>query len=1676
MSGHEAAAGGGGGATLTEKLRSRHVATVQAFQKSVRDACQQFDVEALNALTDLRTSLAVSRSQGEDLIGTLELKVSAGREAVTKDATAFAKRQVGEAVTPITDGFHADGVHSPDTREERIAAERAAVLQMYVRLRVLHGERMELLEATSHLLVQLEGSRRLKLQGLMETLMHDLSTIAHLGVTECHVLVQRAIASVNEQLVANQRSCKTLISQLKQHELLKQRDYAERTAVLFGSLLQLAQDSAILWTQQFLASASFRDPHSRTSMLRRIQLASAATKGEVTHALQGMQSLAETLKRHRSSAMLETCGGTEPNGWLRFFNDDIFKPIFAEPPSVVADEWRVFLEVILHNAQCSAVTLSEDTETIEGQLVAEMARMCDVLAQTIEFIYSPKDEEVEWVRQGSLDGNNLYPFQNFVHADVRSIEEGKCAASEALQPLCGEIHEESTWFKKIVAQSLALNKSQLDDALMRNPGNVTSTFEDATSALTAATEAPMRHIRSFYVVQYEAEKDYTDQLSWLERDVADITTRLEHAGTIETAKALCIEGMQKLEDIERLYVRYHKQRVGPMPVATADTQKILDAESKELFNKLNVIPRVDASATPQPGESTGKAAKRSASKLSSSMLQSSSAVTLLEPGQQSITLSDGTEMIVLGPIKFGMDVAHRTAATVDDSVAGSASATASATTPRDKGASKPAPKAKKGPSAAEAEVEVAAEAVAQAAVSNRPSPALQWFMARLEPILSEVFCEGCLYSETSIDAFKSSVRRNILEWSLQLRVRVLDSVQTYCFDHKKALDKQMNECVRRHQRRPPTLQAQVYETRIRELHDGNVSRAKYFEWLASRVSTLQANAAQHQQRCREEFTKDVARLQDTVGTVTAPMSSAALEGHGRSVTEATRQALLKIQQRNDEGKKQTQHMIASVLQECTAFRNERLKSFDDGGSMAKEEVLAAADNISRTIAEGEEAAAQVVKDLDALSMEQSATLEAIKAAYGEQKARNNDELDFFVRIQEVLAQLKGRVSNQVSLSSNAQRSIDEMLQELDDLIASSPARVDASTLERTYLVTDYTAAYDELRQQIRDVEIGESWQGYHEGLSNRLISTQLTASARVRQSLPNKLLALLDKLRLALYLRGLFLGCLAYNVEYVAVASDSLLEPPRRPEIAASAANGNGATGQAADAAAGKKGAPPKGAKSAPSKGEAAAAAAAAAPTAPAAVPVVMRAEVEVTKWAAACQADLQTVTQQYFQKRPPPLLRPQVLNATTPEEVHATTTARITEQQEKCSAHIAEATKRYREQVQRLFIALHNCGSVLCNGLFNLSVGSLTMRFDDVFRVFNKYYSEMSYAKAQNSAHIKGSLAHPANRPQLDALNQSESARQEECRRLLQAFEQICLRELQDEAGRVASRVCHSTTTLFTLLRGIVTPEHIVPGEGVVLGQHKGLKRLMRQRMREEAAKQLESTAAASPSGGKGGAAAAAKKPEAKKPAEKPSGKGGKGGKGDSAVGAAKEDDDAAAGLVPLEKTMTDYPGIVTNAVRLFLQYRMDHSALEAPPNHYVRPAQWEAERQAAKQQEADQQQAAAEQSKKPQAKAAAPKPSGSKGGAQSPTQGATTTTPLVEDEVCPTLTAPRDRLHQQAVLLRQSSIDAFSTLTSKMGGESRKKFAALLQLENSWNASWTDAIDSLRSELKQQQQQKQR
>lgn len=1622
---------------LVGKLYERHVSALQTFQQNVRSSCQNFDVEELNALTELRASLSVSRARADQVLRDEEIQLEHHRQFLAAEQAAFASRTPGDTTTLLQDRFHRDGVRSVATRDGYVLEERLRILKMYVGLREMHRARMLAIDDTNQILANIEAERRQRLRHLMESLMHELSIIAFMGVTESSVLVQRAVASINEQLVGNQRTCKSLISQLKQHELLKQRDYAETVQSLFRATLSVAQESCVLWTQQLLASNSFRFPQSRTAMLHRIQQALKKTKGEVAHALQGLNSVVETLQRTRSSQMLEICGGTEPNGWLRSFSDDVFKPVFSQSPAAVADEWRVFVDVILHNAQCSVVTLTEDTCTIEQQLISEMRRMCDCLLASLDTVYSPTEAEVALMREGSLDGEHLYPFHLCTARDDSAIESARQAASESFQSMCLEITEESAWFQRQISRYLVQQKSALDDVLMRAEGNVVKTFADATATLKSAAEKPLSHLRQFYVTQFENEKDYADQLSWLERDVASVTERLQHAGTLESAKQLCIKGMTLLEEIEKLHVRYHKQRTAPMASTTKATEQVADAEGKDMFHKLNVVPK-PSDGTEPPAE-TVKPQKRNSKQSSSPLLVTSS----------TITLADGTQFYVQGSMRLGAVEPQMPAPQGDDALMQPPS-------PRDKGQDKKPP-AKAQAAAAKAPTSKAEEPQGPAVTDIAPAVVVpvkvsKAFTEKLTPLLDEVFVHDCMIADGAVAHLKGNIRVGLLEWFVDMRQRALNSVKTYCEVTKKGLDKMINEVIRRHQRRAPTLQAQTYELRVRELHDGLVSRAKYFEWLTHRVEALQSSAEQHRLSSHKLFREDAAALQTLTGGITSVMSIAALESHTRLVNEKIKNIVARQSARQEEGHKQLCSAVQSILQECATYEADKLKSFDEGGAMSADEAAAAKETIRSTAKQAQEVQSASEKAQEELVAAQQAELESLRAAYLADKQKSHEELQFFNAMQEIFAQLKGKVSNQISVSAASQKSIETLLEQCAALL-SPLSKADTEPL-RSPFKTNYEASLSDVLEQ-RDsdrIEVPEDWSGSDEALSRKLIRTQLTAAAQLRQCVPAALLVCLEDLRRSVYLRGLFLGSLVYNVEFVPVPLDALLEP-RRESISAGAAQPSAADSKKGAPKPKSSPAPPKSASPGPAQDASQSALKDGVIEKTPTLPKIVKAEVEAGRWSAACRDQAQQCIHSYFAKHPGVLARRGVLGAAS-EDVLETANQRVAEQDKKVAAHVAEATRVYREQVQRLFVMIHSVGGIVFNGLFNVSVSALRMRMEDVFSVFNGYYATMLAAKYKNSSLIKGSLALPGNRSQLDAIVATEKQRQQECAALLKRFRCICLREEQDEASRFTVRVCHVLTTMFRMARGIVSPDHVVPGEDIVAGEHKGLRRLLRQKMREDAAKELE-----------GGATSAntakdkkdAKKPEPKKVPEKPAAKPSKGGKGEAVV--AVKDDDEAASLPLLEKQLHDYPGIVLSGVKVFTSYRNAHPDIMLPPNHYVQPSQWEAERQAALAEAAEALQLQQQADKKPNPKAP-PKPS-----AKPAAVGAVAVAEVPED-MCPAVSGPRDRLHQQLVLQRSTIAEAFCSLGNQLGGQTTEFFDRLEALELDWVASWDNAIRSIRTE----------
>jgi hypothetical protein len=1616
---------------LAAKIEARHTEKIMQFQQSVKELSAALDMEQMQVLIHLRTTLAESREEGDRLLRQEKEAQESHRELLAVNWQTFQSRQGDEEVTVLVDAFHQDGVQSQATRDDAVLVKRREILQCNVHLYERHCARMKTIEECSAALQVVEARRRNELARLVRELLHQLSVVAHTDITASHVLVQRAIASVNLQLVDNQRTIRTLISNLLQHELLSHRQVAETVTALFRDWLQVAAQSFTQWSVELLSSASFKAPKSRTAMLQRIGRSLHKTKAEVTHAMEGIYAVVDTLRSRRNpSALLETCGGTESNGWLRSFDDDMFHNVFAQDPHLVADEWKVFLEVILHNAQCSVVTLTEDTQLIEEQLLAAARELSDSLMSSLELLFTPTTEEIDLVRSASLHpSETVFPFDSLVIADRKAMDAACSNARDLLQLPLLEAEAESQWFCARVGESLSHQKQLLDALLLSASGNVAKTFSDSTSLLQQSTEKPLGFVRTFYVQQFEAMKDYEDKLSWLERDFAASTLKLQHAGSPEVAKQLCIEGMKILEDIEKLYVRYHKQRTQPMPTSTAEAETILSTQEKLICDQLGVTPKVEDGSESVLSDKPSKKEKQSKEK----DVQLRSAVA----ASAEIRTSSGSIYLVTGPLKLGV---------IDDTPLPAApmSGEAAIPTPREAAGGKKPPA--KGSAKAPSPKPVASTPNADAVVQEQTplqrvqdSEAMRRFVQRNKMLFEETFYDDCMFPAHIPEELTQRLRTAILLWLESLKLHTMESIRTYCGEKKKELDKQMNEAVRRHQRRAPTLQAQVYEARTRELSDGAAARAKYFDWLKGRVQSLATTVDIQREQSNARFQQEVQVITTFGGAVSTINSISALDSHGRAFGEKIRLASQSVDQQQAEVTKLISTMEAAIRQECTTYQRDKIKTFEDGGDMSLDEANAARELLTNVENLLTTTVAQSNKQIADSSLENKTQLETLKSKYESTKGQNVGELQFFTKLQEVVAQMKGRVSSQISQSLVASGKIEDAIRALDEIAVVTINKADDRWV--TALLSQSLDTHRaELIQKYSDIEVpSDSWEGADEALSHRLIAAAHDNAKRFDQSIAAKLFRLMDELRSLLLTRGWYLNGLSYGTEFLEVFQSNFFEPRKESNVNTTA--GWSATSPAAADKKGKKPTAPaaKASSAAPQTDNSAVEGG----TMGSGPRMPTKAEAEVQRWSTEYREAASKIVHAYFQEHPNCVISRPLLFGSSADEILATIHSRFHDEENRSAAHVVEALGHFREQVHRIFVLLHNCPSVVFACVYQLSVEGLQQRLSAAYAVFAKYYCTMAVRRYENSASVKGSLALPANRSALEALALAETQRQEASKNLTQKFWYIFNRELQEESARCVGRVQHVLFTFFSLIRGVVTPEHVIPGEEVVAGQHKGLRRLMKQKMRADALKTIQDPPA-------GADAAKAKKEPPKKEPAKPKGKG---GKGDS-----KEEGGENA-LAPLPRTLTEYPTFTVRAFRALHQFKQDYPNVTAP-NHYVPPSQWSSASEAA----AADPMPPTQSEKKPQPP---PKP------AAKPAKGAAANTALqpsnvqaIEDTIIPPTSAPSDRLHQQSVLLRQNATTNFAVMCDNAANVAGGFFRSLLSSDTEWSKSWESALTNLRTE----------
>ena len=1649
----------------------------QRFRKAVRDVSSTIDDEQRNALTKLRGQLTISRTDSQRRLELVEGEVAAHAELVDSAAKAFGTRDPTEDVQLLRDGLH-DGFESLPSRSERVEQQRVRIVELGRQLTNSHEHRMQLLTAAAAATREKESERKAAIKDLLAKLLTDLSTVAYVGLTQSQVCVQRAALSCNEQLLANQVTISTLLSQLMQHEILLQREVVRRVHVLYGKTQGVMAESIQLWTQQLLASSAFHAPRSRIAMLLACASANDNIKGEVTQLLDGLKRVAKGLAVKREGAPKEAPGGTAKGGWLHNYISEHSQPVFDVTFESVAEEWVVAIELVLHHMQSAKATLVKHAEGVEAEMKNEMANVITFMVEDLSRVFTPSEEEKA---QAKLVGP---PFDS-IAVDDKRINDNTLEAKRLVAPLQAAIEQESKWFVDELARHMADKAAALVTVLANGRGNLCVVTKEVTVALHRVAQDMCLHVRTYHVHQDELENDYKDNLRWIEEDYAKVEAELKRCGSADAATELCAKGLELLSRAEDLYRTHHENRVGGIPGFFAQLSTIATKSSKELCDGLSVMSMADAvKFNEQVAEEEAKERERQAtaakpggkdkaSKKDDAAPPAPPTPTPLRIPLESLTQfqsEDGTTFVVLEeelhfgkphdppPAQADAGQDRLSEAGASSNAAGALSAANSAAPSKSAKEGKNRDKGKNSKSAGDTTTE---PSEVDGAAPTAPPAELNPFQKRMMGAFDPVFHEECLFSPSTMRSFIDALRPAILNWMSRLKSDCSAEGTTYSTAIKEMMDCRTNLLIRQHQRRAPNLQAQVYEVRVRELEDGFQTRTKHFAWLRSRIENAQSCAASAIEASSTSCAEALAQLTQARQALPRIATLSALDTHSRTFAELKRKTAVALEEKTHLAEEQCSKDIAAVIKECENYeQSDKLRAFDAGGVLAPEERESALKQLAFIRQEAQDCAASTTSRVKTLLETQKKSSEEEGVKYQQQLELNIDEIKFFAEMQEIFAGVKGRISNQIAVSTNSETRIDEILAELEKLLAVSSPRDDGGWTAEL-LSRDYEAGGGRPHP---DVEVSGEWVHDDEALSTLLRKTKADCEVVAKKSKPVAILSALDDLRKQLYSRGTFLGCLQFSTEFVPLSADAFLEP-RKDSDAITPSLQNTTTIQNA-----KKTKGGAAASASPAKGQAQSQAGAATPQAtttraasdgasladePAAWNKFMRVlsgETETGKWTASAREQLTAVAQRYFQKHAPPLLRPGVLGALV-ADVTETINSRLKDQEARTKTHILEATIKFRQQVQRAHLAVHRVSQEAFIGVCNLALNALERRCVDVFGVFDAFYCSMVSAKRHHGTVMKAGLAAPSNRAQLDALTQQELFRQTAAAKFIAKYHAIVLREIQDEASGLAARACQLLLTLFTMAKSLLTPDHVVPGEEVVVGTHKGLKRLMRQKAKEEMARQLEGGTLPAQSDKKAAGKADAKKAPAENAAKK------KEEKGKAKAKDAKEEDEFVQ-LPLLEKPPQEYAGVVVNAVQVFHDYKVQHPQIVLKP-HHLPPQMWE---QVARPTSADS--TKDEPAKKGAKPAKAPVASQPAAHAK-PTNTAQTpevpTEPPVEPIVSAPLSAPKERLFQSAVLGRQQAIEAFDKFCVSFAERAGAKFTRLVECETDWKTSWDAAVAAL-------------
>ena len=1535
-----------GGGSLHDRLRARHRDAIEKFKVAARQFNNEVDEAQQVRIEELHSAIANSHAVSAALLEEEQRRLAEclGEWQAHEDAVQHA---APDDILPLyTDKYYTSADELGRARAlSLMEQDRLRVVQHFVDLHDHYKLRMRTIAEYFRAIEAAEEARRLHIQDRVRDLMASLTRIAVTSTTESQVLAQRILHHTNEQLGENYLAIQTLATQLRQRELWKHQRYQHTLATVYRDTQQHMANRHITWAVTVLRSSVFRRPEGRLRSVHAAGQLIAAIRKEAEELVRGLTEVVLSLQVAQPSivtAESQVCGGSGANGWLRSFQPSVHqRDVFAgENPRAVLEEAQMRASVVVRHCQTRCADFNGRLRAEEEARAQAATALATQVCHDIATIATPLSEEVALLQAASLshddvgagdeaevgDADGVWAVDAALrpltqpHASLLALQE-TLPHSATWSPCVPGIVQEGEWFVRVVSRGLLRGCQLFCAYATTSNSSMMVHLEGATDLLFSSATALLGAARAFYVQWHEQEMDYQDAVAELERQLHTLEEQLQQDETPAAADARYAAGIACLQSIADAHTHFYEDVRGRITAATSAMLRVGQDCVRELCAQLGLVFVTLTGEDSAPATAVCAPAKRRSSAVASrraSVRASILSTATAPPPRMSVSAVAEAEVDTRPRVSatHGEEFVEecpnfRFACEVQRGEDGAADTVMASPTPQqeEEGQGK----------GCGAEVALSAP---------EPSTAFQRFYLDLLPELQPD--QGPLFlKQSEVHQWDGLLRQALLEWGLQLQRQAGENWRLYTTALLADVQRRVSDILRHHRRRPATLQANIYEARMRELADLKNRGEKMLARIAERVShvhTLQQGFLAQPACSSADRTllEERAQLMEAVYAANSGNAmKAAIHRHDKLCAEYN----AALADRCAETKLRLEQARDSIEAECAQILRDRAAELSGGGDTSA--ALSEKDPIQLRVVQlrtqVQNALDEATAAMEAQYSSRASEIQNWKEEWAKVVEHSAAELELFQGVQEALSCLRAHVQTLLSASATEEAALAAGVQKVTeasaraqetnayDLVASLQALLRNDAASGGGASGNHATGVEEL-PPLKEVETA---------VTRALEIAKTEQRERIRAAPVCAVLAMLDDLRMPFYSRGCQLGLLAHSVEmWRMLPAHYLLPQTLGGESVRHHFSRIGSAGRVGSARDGRRTRSIAGAES---------------PSVAASVghtllllPAVPTLMAQVTQRTAELKANAQAAARQHVEAHPGALHRrlPDMTDGTEAGFVAAVSSL-CQAQEDRVRSYADKAGPAYRQHVQELWNALQGTPALLAAALEAEAAAGAFTRVEGVLRPWQHYQTLSAQQWQRHRSSAKLSLASQLNSEALTTLTEAEAARSAATAEALQQSWSWTLRELQDEAGLHVARCWTALYTYLHLLAGLVTPQHLVSTVEVVEGgQHRGLRHLLELRaQRERAMAAMDASAVVKreprlqetmplhriDQAGAAGAAGGSGKRHVNK-------------SGDKAAGAKDASGTSVPTLTPLPLEEVELPGLPLNACAPLSQYNASH------------------------------------------------------------------------------------------------------------------------------------------------------